>query len=272
MKAQGMRHVKAVIFDWAGTVVDYGSLAPMGAFVETFAEFGVAISIDEARGPMGMAKRPHIAALVALPRIAEAWRKKHGHPPTDKDIDALYDVFVPKNVSVAADYADLIPGIAEVVRALRAEGVKIGSSTGYTREIMARIAPRAAERGFAPDSLVCTGDTAEGRPSPLMLYKGLIDLGVWPAWSAIKVDDTTVGVAEGVNGGAWAVGVAVSGNCFGLSLADVKALASEDFARRRARAEATLYGAGAHYVIDSAADLMPVVARIEGLLARGERP
>ena len=95
---------------------------------------------------------------------------------------------------------------------------------------------------------------------------------VWPAWSAIKVDDTTVGVAEGLNAGAWAVGVAVSGNCFGLSLADSKALGPEDFARRRARAEATLYGAGAHYVIDSAADLMPVVARIEGLLARGERP
>ncbi len=102
-----MKHVKAVIFDWAGTVVDYGSLAPMGAFVETFAEFGVAISIDEARGPMGMAKRPHIAALVSSPRIAEAWKQKHGHPPTDKDIDALYDVFVPKNISVAADYADV---------------------------------------------------------------------------------------------------------------------------------------------------------------------
>jgi phosphonoacetaldehyde hydrolase len=272
MKAQGMRHVKAVIFDWAGTVVDYGSLAPMGAFVETFTEFGVAISIDEARGPMGMAKRPHIAALVASPRIAEAWRKRHGHPPTERDIDALYDVFVPKNVAVAAEYADVIPRVAEVVRALRAEGVKIGSSTGYTREIMEKIAPRAAEQGFAPDSLVCTGDTAEGRPSPLMLYKGLLDLGVWPAWSAIKVDDTTVGVAEGVNGGAWAVGVAVSGNCFGLSLADAKALAPEDFARRRARAEAALYGAGAHCVIDSVADLMPVVARIEGRLARGERP
>ena len=168
-----MKHVKAVIFDWAGTVVDYGSLAPMGAFVETFAEFGVEITIDEARGPMGMAKRPHIAALVSSPRIAEAWKQKHGHPPTDKDIDALYDVFLPKNISVAADYADIIPGVAEVVRALRAEGVKIGSSTGYTREIMARIAPRAAEQGFAPDSLVCTGDTSEGRPSPLMFYKGL---------------------------------------------------------------------------------------------------
>src|SRR5271170_7796420 len=155
-----MKHVKAAIFDWAGTVVDHGSLAPMGAFVETFAEFGVEIGVDEARGPMGMAKRPHIAALTESPRVAEAWRRRHGHAPTEADIGALYRVFVPKNVAVAAAYADLIPGVAEVVKELRAQGVKIGSSTGYTREIMARITPRAAEQGFAPDSLVCTGDTS----------------------------------------------------------------------------------------------------------------
>ena len=105
-----------------------------------------------------------------------------------------------------------------------------------------------------------------------MFYKGLIDLDVWPAWHAIKVDDTTVGVAEGVNAGAWAVGVAVSGNAFGLSLADTKALSPEDFMRRRARAQAALYRAGAHYVIDFVADLLPVVSQIEGRLARGERP
>ena len=267
-----MKHVKAAIFDWAGTMVDYGSLAPMGVFVETFAQFGVDISIDEARGPMGMAKRPHISALIHQPRIAEAWTKAHGHAPTEADIDALYAVFVPKNVSVAEAYADAIPGVAEALKALRAEGIKIGSSTGYTREIMARILPRAAEQGIAPDSLVCTGDTSEGRPSPLMFYKGLVDMGVWPAWSAIKIDDTTVGVAEGVNAGAWAVGVAVSGNAFGLSLADTRALSASEFATRRARAYDALYAAGAHYVIDSAADLLPVVAQIEGRLSRGERP
>ena len=120
---------------------------------------------------------------------------------------------MPKNIAVAADYADVIPGVAEVVGALRAEGVKIGSSTGYKRAIMARITQRATKQGFVPDSLVCTGDTAEGRPSPLMFYKGLIDLGVWPAWSAIKVDDTTVGVAEGVNAGASGGRRRCSGNC-----------------------------------------------------------
>ena len=104
-----MERVKAVIFDWAGTVIDYGSLAPMGAFVETFAEFGVSISIEEARGPMGMAKRPHIVAIMALPRVAEAWTKRHGHAPTEADIDAVYAAFVPKNIAVAARYATSHP-------------------------------------------------------------------------------------------------------------------------------------------------------------------
>ncbi|UDL94138.1 phosphonoacetaldehyde hydrolase [Lichenihabitans sp. PAMC28606] len=267
-----MNHVKAIVFDWAGTVVDHGSLAPMGAFVETFGEFGVTISIDEARGPMGMAKRPHIAALMALPRVAEAWAAAHGHTPADPDIDAVYAVFVPKNKAVAARFSAVIPGVADVTHKLRQAGLKIGSTTGYTRDIMAEILPVAAEGGFVPDSLVCTGDTPDGRPTPFMLYKSLLDLGVWPAWSAIKVDDTEVGIAEGLNGGAWTVGVAVSGNVFGLSQADTAALEPADFARMRASAMDRLTASGAHYVIDSVADLMPVVAAIEGRLARGERP
>jgi phosphonoacetaldehyde hydrolase len=267
-----MQHVKAVTFDWAGTVVDHGSLAPMGAFVETFAEFGVAITVDEARGPMGMAKRPHIAAVFALPRVAEAWAAKHDRPATDGDIDAVYAAFVPRNKAVAGRYATLIEGAAEVCKTLKADGVKIGSTTGYTREIMAEILPVAAGQGFEPDSLVCTGDTPDGRPTPFMLYQTLLNLKVWPAWRAVKVDDTEVGIAEGLNGGAWAVGVSVSGNVFGLSQADTQALSPQDFARRRRIAVDRLASAGAHYVIDSVADLLPIVAAIEGRLARGERP
>ena len=117
--------------------------------------------------------------------------------PTDGDIDSVYEIFVPRNKSVAAEYATLIDGAAEVAKALRADGVKIGSTTGYTRDIMAEITPVAARQGFEPDSLVCTGDTPDGRPTPFMLYRTLLDLGVWPAWSAVKVDDTEVGIAEG---------------------------------------------------------------------------
>lgn len=267
-----MKYVKAVIFDWAGTVVDYGSRAPMGAFVETFEQFGVPITIDEARGPMGMAKRPHIAALMALPRVAKAWEARHGHAPGEADIDAVYDVFVPKNIAVAAQYSDVIPGVAAVTAALREQGVRIGSTTGYTREIMEKIIPGATEQGFTADSLVCTGDTPEGRPSPYMIYKTLPQLGVWRARDVIKVDDTEVGIEEGINAGTWTVGVAVSGNAFGMTEAEVRALAPEEFTRRREAAIARLRAAGAHYVIDSVADLLPVVSEIEGRLARGERP
>ncbi|WP_233863297.1 phosphonoacetaldehyde hydrolase [Paraburkholderia adhaesiva] len=267
-----MKHVKAVIFDWAGTVVDYGSRAPMGAFVETFEEFGVPITIDEARGPMGMAKRPHIAALMALPRVARAWEARHGHAPADADIDAVYNVFVPKNIAVAAQYSDVIPGVAAVTAALRAEGIRIGSTTGYTREIIDKIVPGAAEQGFVADSIVCTGDTPEGRPSPYMIYRTLPQLGVWRTRDVIKVDDTEVGIEEGINAGTWAVGVAVSGNAFGMTEDEVRALPPEVFARRREAAVARLVAAGAHYVIDSVADLLPIVSEIEGRLARGERP
>src|SRR5262245_14787104 len=100
----------------------------MGVFVEAFAAFDVAITIEEARGPMGMAKRPHVAALLAMPRISEAWRRVHGHAPNKADIDAVYDVFVPKNIAVAARYAELIPGAADAARSLRALGARIGST------------------------------------------------------------------------------------------------------------------------------------------------
>jgi phosphonoacetaldehyde hydrolase len=264
--------IRAVVFDWAGTVVDHGSLAPMGVFVEAFAEFGVEITIDEARGPMGMAKRPHVAALMAVPRIAAAWKAKHGHTPDDRDIDAVYEIFVPKNRAVAAKFSDVIPGVAGVVDRLRAAGIKIGSTTGYTRDIMAEILPVAKAQGFAPDCLVCTGDTPDGRPSPDMLWRALTELQVYPASRSIKVDDTEVGIAEGLNGGAWTVGVAVTGNVFGLNLKDTKALSAEDFAAKRTKAVAKLNGAGAHYVIDGVADLLPVLAEINERLARGEKP
>lgn len=264
--------LRAVVFDWAGTVVDHGSLAPMGVFVEAFAEFGVAITVAEARGPMGMAKRPHIAALLAAPRIAAAWAEARGHAPTEADIDAVYEVFVPKNRAVAAAFSDVIPGVADVTAELRARGLKIGSTTGYTSDIMAEILPGAKAQGFAPDCLVCTGDTPEGRPSPYMLWRALTELGVYPAALCVKVDDTEVGILEGLNAGAWTVGVAVTGNVFGHTLEETRALSPEAFAEKRDAGGRRLADAGAHYIIDGVADLMPVIADIERRLAAGERP
>ncbi len=264
--------LQAVVFDWAGTMIDFGCRAPVAALCEVFAEAGIDISEAEARADMGKAKRDHVRALLALPRVAALWRERHGAAPAEADVDRLHDAVEPKMRAAARDCATLIPGAVEVAADLRARGVKIGSTTGYTRAMMADILPLAADQGYVPDGVVCAGDTAAGRPSPLMMWKALVELGAWPARACVKVDDAVVGLGEGLEAGAWTVGLSASGNGVGL---DRGALAMLPQAERAARIEASaraLRQAGAHYVIESVAELPPVLADIETRIRRGERP
>lgn len=264
--------LSAVVFDWAGTVLDFGSCAPMGAFVRLFEQFGISLTIAQARGPMGVAKWDHIKALGTLPEIAAQWETQHGKPFTDADVDHLYEIFTPMNAAVVANFADFIPGALDTVNAIRARGLKIGSTTGYNRPIMDIVTPLATAAGYTPDNLVCAGDLVSGRPSPLMMYRTFADLGLWWPATVVKVDDTEVGIEEGLYAGTWTVGVAVSGNAVGLTLAQWQALTPEAQDELRRVATAKLAGAGAHYVIDSVADLLPVLDDIAARLERGEKP
>jgi phosphonoacetaldehyde hydrolase len=187
-------------------------------------------------------------------------------------VDAIHDVFVPLNARVVSDYAALIPGAAAAVALLRARGLKIGSTTGYTREIMEPLLPLAAAQGYTPDNLVCAGDLPRGRPSAMMMYRCFLDLDVDPAWACVKVDDTPPGIGEGVAAGSWTVGLALTGNECGLSLEELQACTPEEVAAHRARASWALRAAGAHYVVDGIAEVPAVVEEIAARVARGERP
>ena len=270
-EAPGNR-LAAVVFDWAGTVVDFGSQAPMGAFVELFATEDVAITVADARVPMGLPKWQHIQALGRLPRVAEAWQRRHGRAMDDADVDRLYERFTPMNRAAVPRHAQLIEGVPTLMRELRARGLKIGSTTGYNREIMQVLAPLAAAQGFEPDNLVCAGDVAQNRPAPLGMYRCFLDLGVWPARRVVKVDDTVPGLLEGRHAGCWTVAVTVSGNETGLSAEAWHALPEAAQATRRAAAAARLAAAQPDYTIDTVADLPPVLDAIERRLAAGESP
>lgn len=261
-----MARFKAVVFDWAGTMIDFGSFAPMGVFVEAFKRFDVEVTIEDARKPMGLPKRAHIAAMLAEPHIAARWAEHHGHTPGEADIDRVYAVFVPMNEEVAPRYAGLVPGALDTVAFLRARGIKIGSTTGYTRSIMNRILPVAAAQGYEPDNLVCADDLIEGRPSPLGMYKCFVDLGVYPPSAVIKVDDTAPGILEGVAAGCVTVGVALSGNAVARTPAELAALSEAEIAPLRMAATQSLRTAGADHVIDTVADLPALITRLE---ARG---
>ena len=264
--------VRALVFDWAGTVVDYGSRAPAGVFVEVFKRHGVALSPEEARGPMGMEKRAHIASLAGLPAVQQRWQTANRRAISERDIDAMYEEFLPLQLECLPRYADLIPGTLDVTARCRRRGIKIGSSTGYARVLMDVLVPEARRRGFDADAVVSADEVPQGRPAPWMCFENAKRLSVWPMEAIVIVDDTIPGLEAGLNAGMWTVGVAKSGNELGLSVAEIESLPPADYARRLAAAYDRLSRGGAHYVVDSVADLLPVIGDIEAWLARGERP
>ncbi|OGL12413.1 MAG: phosphonoacetaldehyde hydrolase, partial [Candidatus Rokubacteria bacterium RIFCSPLOWO2_02_FULL_73_56] len=261
--------VRAVLLDWAGTTMDFGCMAPAVVFVKVFERAGVPITMDEARAPMGAHKRVHIQQVTELDAVRARWQARHGRPPGEADVDRMFADFVPLQLECLSEYSTLIPGTLEVVAALRAREVKIGSTTGYLREMMAINLADAKAQGYEPDATVCASDVPAGRPYPYMCLQNMLDLRVWPVEACVKVDDTLPGIEEGLNAGMWTVGLAVSGNEVGLPLAAWQALPPAEQQARRERAHARLRMGGAHWVVDTIADLLPCLDDIEARLARG---
>ena len=266
------QHLQAVVLDWAGTVVDYGSRAPAYVFQEIFRQKGIDITQAQAREPMGKAKRDHIAAVAAMPSVAADWRDKFGADCSEADIDALYEQFLPLQKETLKTHSELIPGVAAMAEGLRARGLKIGSTTGYTQELMSVVIPEAKAQGFEADCVYCAGDVPLGRPAPFLLFECAKTLGVYPMWTVVKVDDTPVGIEAGRNAGCWTVGVTRSGNGVGLTEEAFAALGEDEQKARLDHAGKPLTDAGAHALVESVADLPQVLEVCDRLLAEGQFP
>jgi phosphonoacetaldehyde hydrolase len=228
--------------------------------------------MEEAREPMGAHKLVHIRKISQIPSVARRWQEVHGRPCAEDDVREMFEEFVPLQLDCLAQYADLIPGTLAVVAELRKQGIKIGSTTGYTREMMDLLLSEAARRGYEPDSTVCATDVPAGRPEPWMCLQNAQSLGVYPMEACVKIGDTLPDIEEGLNAGMWTIGLAKSGNELGLNEAEIAVLSAEELQARLRRAYRRMAGAGAHYVVDTVADVLPVVDRIRQQLAGGERP
>ncbi len=264
--------IQAVLLDWAGTTMDFGCMAPAHVFVEVFKRQQVPITIEEARAPMGAHKRVHIERITELESVRARWQQIQGRAPTDVDVSAMFAEFVPLQVACLSEYSTLIPGTLEVIAALRQRGIKIGSTSGYLPEMMLVNQRDAKRQGYEPDATVCAGDVPAGRPYPHMCLLNVIRLGVSTVQACVKIDDTVPGVEEGLNAGMWTIGLAVSGNEVGLSLADWQTLPAAQQKVKRERAYARLQQSGAHYTVDSIADIMPCMEDIQARIRRGEVP
>ncbi|BCA26926.1 phosphonoacetaldehyde hydrolase [Metapseudomonas otitidis] len=272
MNYQHPTRLQAAVLDWAGTVVDFGSFAPTQIFVEAFAEFGVAVSLEEARGPMGMGKWDHIRTLCNLPAIAERYRAAFGRLPTDDDVTAIYERFMPLQIEKIGVHSALIPGALEAIAALRQRGLKIGSCSGYPKAVMDKVVELARGNGYVADHVVATDEVPNGRPHPAQALANVIALGIEDVAACVKVDDTWPGILEGRRAGMWTVALTCSGNALGLTWDQFKALSPTELERARQRIGQLFEGARPHYLIDTIADLPKVIDAINARLKRGEMP
>jgi phosphonoacetaldehyde hydrolase len=265
--------LQAVVFDWAGTVVDHGSRAPVAALQEVFEKAGVPVSVEEVRISMGIAKRDHIRSILELARVADEWESQRGAAPREEDVDALYAAFLPKQLECLGSFSSVIAGVPLTAEGLRSRGVRIGSTTGYTRPMLDFLVERAREQGFEPDCAVCPQDVpGGGRPAPWMCYLNAIRLEVSPLWSMLKIGDTPSDIEEGLNAGMWTIGVTRTGNEAGLTEAEWKLAGAKDRSEVIARAKKRLEDQGAHYLVESAGECLDVIDEIAGRISSGERP
>jgi phosphonoacetaldehyde hydrolase len=264
--------LKAVIFDWAGTTVDFGCFAPTGVFIEVFAMKGIQVTAQEVRGPMGMHKRDHIRALTKQPRIAAEWKNKFGRDCNEDDIEEMFGNFIPLQLSIIEKHSAIVPELPEALKIIRSMNMKIGSTTGYNNEMMKILSAAAAKQGYIPDSVVCATDVSAGRPAPWMAFKAAEELGIYPMSSIVKIGDTISDIKEGNNAGMWSVGVIMSSNEMGLTQEELVGMESCELKKRRTIIRNSYMNAGADFVIDTLAEIGDLIVKINSELACGERP
>ncbi|MFC2947031.1 phosphonoacetaldehyde hydrolase [Virgibacillus sediminis] len=261
-----MNKVEGVIFDWAGTTVDFGCFAPVNAFINVFKEAGIKVTMEEARAPMGLLKIDHIRAILNMPRISGLWEEKYERLSSEQDVEHLYGKFKSALMASLSTYTDPKPEVVETVNSLREQGLKIGSTSGYTQKMMDVVVPEAKEKGYSPDFYITPdGTNSLGRPYPYMIYRNMEALKLTAAKNVIKVGDTIPDIEEANNAGVWSVGVIIGSSEMGLSADEFNALSEEDQEKAITKTRQTFLQNGAHFTIKSMSELPAIIEQINQL-------
>lgn len=250
--------IEAVIFDWAGTTVDYGCMAPLYAMQEAFSKLHLTITLDEIRKPMGILKLDHIKTVLEMDRVKEHFKAVHGRAYDNSDVEIIYQDFEKNIFSILSQDTKLIEGILPVQDYLRAHSIKIGSTTGYTKEMIDRVAACGREQGYLPDCIVSADLVKRGRPYPYMLHHNVASLDIQDIRRVVKVGDTLVDILEGLHAGCWSIGVIKGSSLLGLSEKEVLNLEENILQEKMMQVKDEMLSAGAHYVIESI-DQLPML-------------
>ena len=259
-----MPKIEAVIFDWAGTTVDYGCFAPVQAFIDAFEKFGVTPTNDEVRQPMGMLKIEHIKTMLNMDRIHALWMEKYTREYTDQDVQGIYEAFEGSLMQGLHKHTTIKPYVNETVQALRQRGLKVGSTTGYTDMMMEPVLKSAKEQGYQPDAWFSPDATnSVGRPYPYMIFKNMEVLKLKDVHAIVKVGDTVSDIQEALNAGVHAIGVVEGSSQMGLNEEEYLALSAQQKQALIEKVKAEYFAVGAHYVILNLSELEDIINIIE---------
>lgn len=253
--------IRLAIFDWAGTLVDFGCRAPLIAFLESFAAAGLPISEELARRPMGTRKYDHITEILDTPEIRFRARTELGREPDELLANEIYQGFNARLPALLPRHAGPIPGAAETIAWLRQHRIPVGSTTGYTRAMLDLFEPAARAAGIAPDAVVCADEVPQSRPAPWACLRIAEQLGAFPMGHCLKIGDTPADMAEGRNAGMIALGIVDTGNEIGLDQSTLATLSADDLNQRRAGARQRLHDAGANDVLAGVHELPAWIER-----------
>lgn len=260
--------IELVIFDWAGTTTDFGSQAPVQVFERTFSAKGLTFTRKEINAPMGMEKKAHIRSMLSTERGSQLWMDSFGRMWNENDVEALYQSFEQTLSEVVAEYSKPIPGVPQAVGQLRDMGIAIGSTTGYTSEMMQYVLPVAKQGGYTPDCVVTPDITKHSRPSPFMIYECMRQLNIYPVSHVVKVGDTAMDILEGKNAGCWTIGILVGSNLMGLSEEEYRDASPETLDALKKSATKVYEDAGVDMVIESIHQLPKAIGDLNARLAQ----
>jgi len=245
--------MRGVVLDVAGTVVDFGSRAPLLAMRETFAaNLGITPPDAMLRASMGKNKREHLRDLCLALDNSNA-----GGACIESLVDALYgdlDERLPLWVAQRNEWTS--PSVPRVLAELRSMNVAVGFCTGYD-DVMVQPFRRLLDRSFGTSHgmpVVTASHVQRGRPHPDMAVLVAELMGVEPA-HCLKVGDTVMDMQEGIAAGMRPIGVLDSGNEVGMDKDAWGALDDLEQDRMRRHASLVLTRAGAIATIKTVSGL-----------------
>ena len=260
--------IKGLLSDAAGSFVDWACMGPPKSFQFAFKKvLNVDITMEQARGPMGIAKKPHIIML---------YQELFGCAPTEAVVNSLYKEFMFQQLNGGVKkYSQPVPHLLELFQDLEKMGIECAVHSAYSAAEVAIIKEglnhfRIAN-GLPPiKHFISNDDVAHGRDAPAMVHRAADRIGLNYAHEGVGLDDSEAGVRAFVKGGYWAIG-ATDGNLLGINNEKDKLPPKELFARR-SKAANILAENGAHYIVRNVRDIRFVILDINRRMQFGERP